>query len=93
MKRNVADAQKLLLETATELMRLPLDEVSRPMHVKLLELRRAIAVLPDEPESSTHLERELHELRRLHAEVRRLRAAAPDAKPPGAKNRRKMDRS
>jgi hypothetical protein len=84
---DIANAESLLREIATELVSLPLDERARGLHLRVLGLKRVVSGWAQEPPQRAHLEStlgSLHALRTEVGEVRstsevRLRATARDS--------------
>jgi hypothetical protein len=72
----IDDAESLLREIATELVSLPLDERSRPLHLKILALKRAASEWSANTPSVASVDSMLSDLRVLRAQVLDVRGSS-----------------
>jgi hypothetical protein len=72
----VPSAETLLREIATELVRLALDERSRPLHLEVLALNRVVSSWPAAPPRPEAYDAMLDALRVLRAKVDEVRSVS-----------------
>ncbi|MGO8997642.1 MAG: hypothetical protein ACLQVI_30360 [Polyangiaceae bacterium] len=76
MGDGIERAESLLREIATELVRLPLDDRARPLHLRVLSLKGEVSSWSRTPPPPSNVEAVLDTLRLLRAHVLEVRATS-----------------
>jgi hypothetical protein len=76
----IASAEALLREIATELVSLPLDERARPFHLRVLALKQVVSAWSRVAPPEENVDAMLDTLRALRAEVLDVRATTSEVR-------------